>query len=534
MAIVGNRFYNNPAIGAAASGLANLFRPPDVSALPDVMTARAKKQEADRIAQLFTMAGDPNVNMDILDRKSVIANIYDPTSSWSAQNQNDATARYRVGVESSDRLYGFDTQAATSRANNAADNARALRLGELESSDRRYASDTQAATSQANNAADNARALRIGELGIVAAPLSEGQMRMLPADFAEAYGVPAEQRGLVKVNEGQNAVLSDGTVYRGQAKPLSMDQTTARNAQRLYDDEAWRRFIGSGINVEMAVGEDGNPVFVARSDSFGKRPFVQPGSTAASRFTNVTVEMEDGTKMDVLGVFDPTTKEWSDSQGQPLPGRVVKAYELQGQDSLGNLNAGASANNRALATDQQVNRTIDTIDKMLDLVDRNNSVAGIIGRATGFAQNLAATLGEVGAALEGKAIPIDELRNIITERAGSTYNPDIPAYETLAFDLTYQLIKANDPQGEVNVREFERQYNEVMGFLSNAESARAKLGQYREQMLANKRFNGSYSLRRAGSPDSLPMPGDIVDGHMYIGTVEGDRGDPSNWKKVAR
>jgi hypothetical protein len=453
MAIVGNRFYNNPAIGAAASGLANLFRPPDVSALPDVMTARAKKQEADRIAQLFTMAGDPNANMTAVDRQSIIAGLYKPTESYFAQNQNDATKRYGIGVESADRLYGFDTQAATSRANNAADNARALRLGELESSDRRYASDTQAATSQANNAADNARALRIGELGIVAAPLSEGQMRMLPADFAEAYGVPAEQRGLVKVNEGQNAVLSDGTVYRGQAKPLSMDQTTAQNAQRLYDDEAWRRFIGSGINVEMAVGEDGNPVFVARSDSFGRRPFVQQGSEA---------------KPDIFSYRTPTGERGSavyrdgrlvDTQtGKPLPvGSQIGKTSITG--TAEDVGMGLTTANMTDINKQRMQ--LDYIRKRATyfkrFLEQNPDVAGIPGKVFGLAQDLKEGLASMVRHNLDAKLDASQLSDLVDRVAATKgYNPNYRKAMALAVEMAYHQTKLQDPSGEVNVREFER------------------------------------------------------------------------------
>ena len=99
-----NRYYNDPAIGQAMSNLAGLFAPPSGGDLSGYATAAATKEKAARMAELFNYAKDPNYDQTQADRLGVLAGLYSPDQSY----------------------YSVDQANDTSRANNSADNARAL------------------------------------------------------------------------------------------------------------------------------------------------------------------------------------------------------------------------------------------------------------------------------------------------------------------------------------------------------------------------------------------------------------------------
>lgn len=107
MAVTANRLYNDPALGQGFSNLASIFAPPSGSDLAGYATANAKKQEAERLAQLFNYAQDPSFDQTQFDRMGVAAGTYAPTQSYYAVDQGNATQRY-----------GYDVNANASIANN--------------------------------------------------------------------------------------------------------------------------------------------------------------------------------------------------------------------------------------------------------------------------------------------------------------------------------------------------------------------------------------------------------------------------------
>lgn len=107
--------FNNPALGQAFENLAQMFAPPSGAEAAGWAKANAERAEAARRAEAFAYAKSPNYDRAVADRMGVLGDFYDPSQSFYAVDQGNATDRY-----------GYDTQAATLRANNSADNARAL------------------------------------------------------------------------------------------------------------------------------------------------------------------------------------------------------------------------------------------------------------------------------------------------------------------------------------------------------------------------------------------------------------------------
>src|SRR4051812_18048572 len=147
MAIKANRYYNDPAMAQAAANLTDLFGPPSGSDESGYASARQTDLETDQRQALWDFLKDPNADMQLADRESVIAGLYHPDQSY-----------YSVNVNADTTKYGYDTQAETSRSNNVADN---IQLAANNAADNVQSGANNAATnvqSGANNAADNTRA----------------------------------------------------------------------------------------------------------------------------------------------------------------------------------------------------------------------------------------------------------------------------------------------------------------------------------------------------------------------------------------
>lgn len=205
-----NTYKPDPYLAKAAENIAGLFAPPSGTDAAGWANANAKRAEAARIAELYAgAAGDT-------DRQAVMAGLYNPTQSYYAQNQNNATT-----------IRGQDVTASTSMLNNRADNERAL----------------------ATNAADNTRASVVGLYGA----LNPGQVRPeVPAEVARTVGLPTiaaaqgipkpltdsevkgaiigslpvpQQQGLVLAGPGTQNVMRDGVPVvesnAGAMRPLS-------------------------------------------------------------------------------------------------------------------------------------------------------------------------------------------------------------------------------------------------------------------------------------------------------------------------
>lgn len=149
MPIKTNGYYNDPAFAQAASNLMQLFAPPSGSDAAGWATANAKNAEASRLAAQFDYLTNP--------------------ANQSAPDFRQQADAYLLGTGSmtpNQSFYSVDLGDQTTRRGQ----------------------DVTAATSRANNAADNQRSL----LGTLYGPLNEGQIRPeLPADIAGAYGLPA-------------------------------------------------------------------------------------------------------------------------------------------------------------------------------------------------------------------------------------------------------------------------------------------------------------------------------------------------------
>lgn len=217
MPVKSNGYYNNPQFAQAASNLASLFEPPSGADAAGWAAANAKKAEASRLQQFFDYRNAPDFDQQAFDRMGVAAGVYQPNQSYYSVDQGNATTRR-----------GQDVTAATSRANNTDDNARALAVEKL------------------------------GGLQKFYGPLDQGQLRPeIPADIAGQFGV---DRAL--------------PVEQGNAKPLTDDQLKAAILSTLPRNQQEAAAFGN-TPIEPVLTPDG-PRNMTRPEALGQTPYDKP------------------------------------------------------------------------------------------------------------------------------------------------------------------------------------------------------------------------------------------------------------------
>lgn len=204
MPIKSNRFYNDPGFAQAAANLAGLFEPPSGADAAGWATADAKRAQMNQLAWLFENPDDPTAS-----KRSSLTGV---------QGYGQTPEGYR---------YGIDQTNLTSRENNAADNARALRANQL----------------------DNQAKVIIGLNG----PLSPGQIApAIPAELADTIGIPAMPQ------------------RNGAPKPMTEDELKAIIFQNL-PDERKQAIVFGNTPVENVATPDG-PRIATRLDAIGQQP----------------------------------------------------------------------------------------------------------------------------------------------------------------------------------------------------------------------------------------------------------------------
>ncbi|MBP2442830.1 hypothetical protein [Rhizobium leguminosarum] len=302
--IVANRHFNNPELGAAFSNLASMFGPVSGSDLAGYATAKAKKEEANRMAEFFNYAHDPNYNREMADRLN-----------------------YAINGNANNTFYNVDQGNATTRRGQ----------------------DVAAQTSVSNNKADNAERFAATRYG----PLNANQtLPDLPTSVASMYGVPgsSDQHGAVVLNPGETATLPGGQFYSGQAKPLSETEWQAQQNERLLQsgqlsDQMLLDAITGKEAPVMAVSPTG-PKYMTpgAATRTGAEPYIKPDAGAKPETQNYkTPDGKVGT-----AVFDPVKKNWFDTvSGQPLPqGSMTFNSALQGDAASTGLGKSTEAQDR--------------------------------------------------------------------------------------------------------------------------------------------------------------------------------------------
>ncbi|KAA3447134.1 hypothetical protein C7I87_28160 [Mesorhizobium sp. SARCC-RB16n] len=318
-------FFNSPQFAQAAANLSSLFEPPSGADAAGWAEANSRKAAASRLADFYDYAKSPNYDQATADRLGVGAGIYQPNQSYYSVNLGDQTTRR-----------GQDVTAATSRANNADDNARSIQT----------------------NSADNARALetnRVSELGKFFQPLSEGQVRPeVPSDIAGNFGVAHD----LPAAQGRAKALSETEVQGDLVQKM-------RDAGLISDEMVVDRYAGEKAPVQAVV--DGRPTFM--SPGAAVRAGAQPVETKGQTI-NVGGNNDIGTIPAGMQVI-------RDAQGnvagmKPIPGGPAAKAEADGA---------AQVAAKGQTRNTSANIVVDDIDRALAKIDENPMLNTGVGAA---------------------------------------------------------------------------------------------------------------------------------------------------------
>ncbi len=267
MAVRRNGLYYDPALASAFDNLAEAFKTPSGADVYGYTRANAEREKAARLSDFYNYMKGANYDQATADRLGVGAGAYTPNQSYYAVDQ------------------GNDTTLKT----NAATNATTLDKARI----------------------DNAGALA----RLYAAPVivGEGQTAYLPAQTAEATGLPSMFRGNITTRQGENVTTPSGDVITGAPKPLTDAEMKGAILGRLPQSDQ-RAVAMQGVGTTQVLDSKGEPTIAFTPDAVGRTPY-NLDNRQPQLGNYQTTEGKKGT-----AVFDKDANRWKDTQtGVEIP-----------------------------------------------------------------------------------------------------------------------------------------------------------------------------------------------------------------------
>ena len=413
MPIRQNRAYHDPNIGAAFSNLASIFAPPSAQDTAAYAVAGAKRAEAQRLAEFFDYAKNPNYSRDMAERLGVGAGVITPAQGYYAVDQGNVTARR-----------GQDVSAQTSLTTNAADNARALEVARL------------AQTGETTRA--------------MLSPVAQDATRFVPPSIAQMFGTPETQVGVIEAKPGERITAPDGRTFEGAAKPLNESEWKAAEAQAMrsrgaLDDETMKAIIFGSTPVENVQTPTG-PRIATRTAAIGQRP-----APEAARPSDLSALQSERAALVAANPDDPRIREYDARIGALGRGAAQDAYSVENDKALAARNV--KIQDAALAAQSK----LSTLGYIGQLLDRPNIDTGKGAEARlelrKALKAIGIDLGDVGSAEALRAVSNQfalELRN----PEGGAGMPGALSDSDRQFLTTMVPGLANTPEGNRQILDF--------------------------------------------------------------------------------
>lgn len=430
-----NYYFNNPQFAQAASNLAQLFAPPSASELASYANAKATREEAERRAEQFNYAKDPNYSRDFADRLNYAIN-GNANNTFYKLDQADATTRY-----------GYDVGSRTEL-----EKQRLANEGELQK--------------------------------LYATPITVGENATVyvPGATAHAVGLPQALSGQVSADLGEVIFRPDGTTLRGDKKPLNesewqaLQNASLRQSGQLTDQMLVDRIMGERAPVE-AVGKDGKPVYMSPGAAIRTEAeaFVNRGAEARP----VNYQSPDGKRGTAT---TGANGQLTDTQtGQPIPaGSVTFGTNIQGSEADTGMSTKTNQT-RSVQIRGNVTNMNGLVNEIESLVASNPAVTGMAGDILSFVQDAKQVVNEFGQKLgNDPSMPVtpQQASALMEQVLPSTgpYNPVYRKAAALVFELAYANAKLNNPGGEVSRYALERELEQLgQGLVGNDKALMAVL-----------------------------------------------------------
>lgn len=327
MPVQGNRYYNDPGLGAAFSNLAAAFAPPSGSDLAGYATAGAVRQKATGLAELLTYAKQrEGFDQTVFDRMG------QALGQWNASNG----------------YYGVDQGNATTQRGQ----------------------DITARTALTTNAADNARAFAQTRYGAIGA---NQMLPGLPDSVAKLYGLPTSDpvQGNAVLQQGDTLTTPDGRTIAGAPKPPTEEQIKGAILQGLPQTDQ-RNAVLSGVNVEQVVGPDNKPVYVNRPEAAGQPAYNSGPSTVINNGPNGVPFGEPEKGLVWVRNPDGTIKLNENGAPKAIPYEGGSVYKQQQDDAKA-----ANAKDNSASTKRDI--VVQDLDRVLTSIGQNPALTTGVG-----------------------------------------------------------------------------------------------------------------------------------------------------------
>lgn len=413
MAIVRSNKYNDPAIGAIFENIAGMFAPPSAG---DTVNYAQANEINQKIGIIEKLKSDPRyAGAD----GGVLAGLFNPTQSFYAQDQNNATA-----------VRGQDVLATTSRMNNAADNQRSFVTDMFQ-------------------------------------PLAQGEVRPdVPLDITSLFDVPG--------------ALPQAA---GAAKPLSETEARGaliQQAPALNDQQLIALAMGNTPTANV-VGADGKPVVSYESDAVGKEPYFNKGAEAKGELYNyVAPTGEEGTAVfDGANIVDAITKQ---PLPEGVKVYKASAQGTTDQIGMGT-NSNRTDAQRLRASVSNADALVNQLEQIVVDHPAATGLAGnvmsFVQDSGQVIKELTTTFGD-GPITPDQMRSVTEKIDQVT---GGKYEPAYRQANALILELAYANASMNNPSGEVSMQALAREVDALgQGMMGNDQGLLGVLSITRDRM----------------------------------------------------
>jgi hypothetical protein len=445
--------YHDPSIREGLNNLAGLFAPPSGQEMAGFAAANAKRQEAERLAAIFSNP-DPAAAAELAARMG-IANYGQTRSGFG---KTDATNRR-----------GQDIKAST----------------DLEQERIKGAND-------------------IAKLYASPVILSQNQSAIMPQQTQQGTGLPQVLMGIQERDPGKAYALPDGTTAMGPPKPRTSDEVVAAimEEQIRTGGVTPQAVLGPKLGTPLQTQGPQGAQFEAPGDAMARRA----APAAAPRKVKDVVTDATGRQINIM---DDGSSQFSDGTPVPTDTRIVNRATPQGSNEQ--LGLGTTAN-RSRA--QAIRGTVANADRLMADIDQtirtNPASAGLAANVISFTQDVGQVFREFGEKFSNPNTPVSmqDLAAMTARIAPGEYNPVYRRVKAQLLELAYTNARLNNPSGEVSRFALEREIEALgLGTVGNDKAVLAVLdasrGRLRRSLAEADVLEGT---ARAPTPDSLYSP----------------------------